>query len=1752
MATSGTESGTVPPTPSAWKMVGPQWEYTNALKRVTARASAEYALKAQADVMSDQDLAMVRQWAATAPTVDIRATAALAFAQLGPDDQAARDIASASAEASVLDDTYANVVGIPGNGITKRDGPAAVAKPDDHQTEPEQSWWQTALDNITPDSGNEFWDNVMPDPNTAVGGVIGQLTDAPQTASRWALTTFQSGLDFVEAGLRTEGGAQDDLNKIGEKYRLTTDQQRWVAENGLSQGENNAPRESLQKSLPGIGIVGPTNTDDLTSLEDIWNAATPEQRDRMTAAAEEWRSNDKSNLGKQMALAGKQVAIVQAMQDPDLINKDKGSWLPTQEIESRKEVAALEARDIRTTEEILRGVEPTAWTPGRGLAHIWWSPDEEAFHTWSGVADFGKSVTLDPVNFIPVGIAGKAITKGVATVNKGSKSALKVAIEGKAGKTIVVTDSFASQGAAESRRGKANVAAAKADGVTYSTDPVFQNRNVTVLDDGRVTGPYGQYLAHQQAWTWLNSGKGMRVVDDLAGRTSAYDIWKRSGGERGGMSWELAQQLSDAQTPAAVRAILGSRIGMEIDNAGQLTRFGANPVRMTISTTLRGSKVGKYVERQGAIAARGNVISVNDSDTLARELDAFGTAAKIPHDLMAPAMDAILRAPTAAARYGAIYNDFFHGVVKDHLVSLGLDEADARKVTTAYEGGFDQSQRELWNRGIAMGGGPTTGFPTLMSENLSDVVSMPSYREMLRAASATRRIRKALPGDDEKIADFLQNLTSDWRNLVLFRPAYTLREVGEMSFSMALSGSDSLFTHPLQAIALVTHVAAISASKTAAGNLLKAFASGKADPHVRQQLRLDVAKAHEKMVAGEYLGAGYQYGKYAVKKGVYETSTLPVGLLNAVMTLQGMNHLAPYIDPAMARVTGDGMFDELQRYLETGDRKHLTAVADAMSVTHGNFIQDQASKTFGTKVRAVRRPDLDPGMAQDYAKALADRLRKGSEDPDIRNIAKTGSDPDYTINDVLNDYVTGTRDEKHVMFMNSKGFEDWADPNVHTDLDFIQAQEEILRTLTGSDAELIEAVHLGQYKGKPIGPDNEEFVAKVRSTVENDPATFPQELGHVVPDGNAARQAWDRVTADFFQNTAAFSDVFARGPMVREAYVQRVLELGENMSPAAKAEVVANLRNAGDIGLARRVQAIKATGGLTVEEVDGIAAGFARKEVQRIFYDASRRQNWAVALRVVSPFAQATMNTFKRWGTMSVQNPQSYYRALKPLVALEQPGSAALYDVIAGLTGDDGLEKYFDAGHPSTSEAQGFFFNDRYGEKKFAYPLVGPIAKLFGAPTGIVPLGSLENLNVAGTSFNPGFGPTITLAASFALGDDIHEKSFKGDVLRMMWPYGYPDDSENPLDRIVDATLPTAYKKFLQAWTPNSPTRMNTSANVLSGLINSGQYDMQDKSDVTRLMNDADQLASRLGMWSAIFGAFTPSTFQTSALIETQKQDPESKAAVTRWIMVDRLMEEYQKYTKDDYKQGTFNFVNDFGGTALFAALPRTKTDVIAQATNDMWQFRTDNPTSYEENIEVIGLFMSNDDLASNFARELFLEQRQDGVRGYMKLNGPGGYLEKVNETLGWMIWNKGTDDIDKEVGDDEDRRARLRSLLSEDLAERFPGFAVGAKDTASNEKLWNKIRDALDDPAIQTLPSYYYVNRYIRQRDAALEALRAGTKDVNSLGVLGSSKTARQLWLLGQQYANEDTSGGFRHMWNRVLSQELDPYGPVPKEETK
>jgi hypothetical protein len=1710
---------------------GPMFNWAQRGRDLSAEGVYREQVMGMSSTMSTADAQKFSAWLKQYPTMDPRTAVPLAIGNIEPLSIIGQNAAQADIAARIAAGIYGmsqESTGAPGApGVAQQPTPDSMTSDSG-----EEAWWQTVADNLVPDKGTwlgDLADNVTPDQSP--------MGDSLSFASRTLLTTLQSGRDAWEAVVRSTGGGVEEASKIGEKYGLTTDQIRWVQETGKVTQEGK-PRENF-----GFGQPVTTNMSD---FDEPFDSADAETRKKMLAAREEYRATDYAKPDVMLGKTVKQTALGQVLTDKNvretLVN-DKGSWLPPEIIEQNKQKVAQDVWDIRTPDEIARGVTPQAWTPGRQLAHVVWDADEQMYHTMSGAVDFANALVLDPVNAIPVGAAGKipgAVAGGLKAVGaEGLANRVPGALTRAMADTspaVVEVTTRVSRDLPATRRGLANTKAARSDGAP-------------VINDGRLNaGPYGQYVTTQGVWDYLKQGRGARMVDELANDGNAASIWMKSGQR---LDYSIAQELANAQSPEAVRAVLGIYLGKEIDSAKDLGTIGSQipgvfKYGQQRTSRLPGWAGDRSVEWQNRTwravtnGARGKAVALDDSNALATELHAIAVGAGARPEEIADHLGRALAPGAGRDRYGAIYGEdgFLSSVVVPALVRNGVGEDDAKNLITAFDGGLDGAMRDHWNTNVAFGGGPGRGAPTLISEDLGNIAVLPSYREILRAGSKMKKIRETFPGNDEMIGDALDEMTSVWRKNVLVRPAYALREVGEMAFSMSLSGYDSYFTHPIQMIALAVNIASTKAMAGAAGHLSKSLLTGKIDDAVKRELRMErmEAKAGATPAIRARKTAAWA-GKQAALRGVQ-----PIGkTLGSVAFMAGIRSLHPTLDQNMARVNGDAMFEELQRFQDTGDPSVLSPLADAMSTIHGNFYIDTYSTNYARSAIPLARP-VEGESGHAYARALADRLRRGASDKTIRDIA----DPNVGFDDVVADYTANRAAATRQMMGNSRTMKEWADPAIKSDEDFVRAQEDVVKQFTNNDPELLEALATGKFRGKDVDADNRALVEHLKKIVMDDPDGFPPILTTMDPKaakggGAYAQQALDRfndISNEFFESVGEFSDIFARGPLVRQAYVRRVKELGVHMSPEAKAEIVANLRKAGDVGLAREVQAIPAKGNLGVEEVDLIAARFAKKESQRIFYDAAQRQNWAYALRVVSPFAQATANTFKRWGLMSMQNPQFYYRSMKPLTALTQPGSAAIYGTIDMMPGDQGaIGDLFNPQQPEESAADGFFYRDRYGERKFAYPAVGAFAQMFGAdPSVWVAEGSAANLNIAGTTLNPGFGPMMTFPASFVLGDIQHEDSLAGELTRIAFPYGLAEKDQSVLEKALESFGNTFQRKSLDA--SDKEKQANLTMMVVASLAKSGDYDLSDTGDVNRMNSDAEQLVGRMSWITSILGTMTPSTFNPKILVEVDS--PEGQAEITRHMLLDKLGEEFQKYTADDYKAGVINFAQDYGTTALFGALPRTQTDYAIQATNDMWRFATDNPEAYKQNIEVIGLFMSNDDLGSNFAREQYTAQKVAGERRVMR---PNDYTTKVNETIGWMLWNQKTKEITQQLGDGTDEARAARAQVRDALERQYPGFSPSAKDTGRIEETIMKIEDALDDEAIQSLPSYFYVKRYIDARRAARSMLQEEGGGTGNLNTKGNADVALALRSLGDQYARQDTSGGFRNMWNRILTQELyDP----------
>ena len=87
-----------------------------------------------------------------------------------------------------------------------------------------------------------------------------------------------------------------------------------------------------------------------------------------------WAEQDQAQPGNIVQSIADQTPAGAIARDPELLMKDKGWLAGNQDLYLRNEASSITAFDMRTADEVRRGVAPVGWTPGRGIAHNVASP----------------------------------------------------------------------------------------------------------------------------------------------------------------------------------------------------------------------------------------------------------------------------------------------------------------------------------------------------------------------------------------------------------------------------------------------------------------------------------------------------------------------------------------------------------------------------------------------------------------------------------------------------------------------------------------------------------------------------------------------------------------------------------------------------------------------------------------------------------------------------------------------------------------------------------------------------------------------------------------------------------------------------------------------------------------------------------------------------------------------------------------------------------------------------------------------------------------------------------------------------------------------------------------------------------------------------------------------------------------------------------------------------------------------------------
>ena len=479
-------------------------------------------------------------------------------------------------------------------------------------------------------------------------------------------------------------------------------------------------------------------------------------------------------------------------------------------------------------------------------------------------------------------------------------------------------------------------------------------------------------------------------------------------------------------------------------------------------------------------------------------------------------------------------------------------------------------------------------------------------------------------------------------------------------------------------------------------------------------------------------------------------------------------------------------------------------------------------------------------------------------------------------------------------------------------------------------------------------------------------------------------------------------------------------------------------------------------GGASLKTLDGIAADQASEYVKNLFYDAAKQKQWANAVRLVAPFAQAHYNTLNKWAELTWSNPVPIYKFGKAFDALTKQGTNVIYDA-TGMTYDDN---------------QGFIYKDEQAQQlRFKMPIVGSV---LGALAGrnlnmkdaLQIATPIESLNLAFGALNPvvpGFGPAMVGAyeltgrgSAFGPVDDI--------VRDIITPFGEPKTAG-------DIIFPAWFKKTSAAILGNDATTLRGVKDWASYLASTGDYGdnpLGDDASRIKLFNDATSIAKWSGIFGGILQSISPSVPIDEVLVKIK--NPNNKQNfMTMTMLYDQLKKLKDRYPGD---QGTAvaKFAEQFGANNLLIAVSGTTPG--SSGMTDAWSFLNNNPGANDKyarpSEDVIPYFFPG----GEYSQKYYNWQVKTGARRKLST------AEIMQESEG-MVYAM----LKSQIAEKQIAGLYTGDWYAEQIANLDKQFG-GAKPvdnlvTGISDARIAVLEKALQDPAMQSSPVYKQISEF-------------------------------------------------------------------------
>ena len=769
----------------------------------------------------------------------------------------------------------------------------------------------------------------------------------------------------------------------------------------------------------------------------------------------------------------------------------------------------------------------------------------------------------------------------------------------------------------------------------------------------------------------------------------------------------------------------------------------------------------------------------------------------------------------------------------------------------------------------------------------------------------------------KEIANFLIN--DFWRTLQLLRPAYTLRNIGEMQVRQYLTGHESFLNSPLSSLALILG----KQDGPAWRRLLNSLNKHSNDVYGKEFGKIDSEDIES---ANDAVDSFLEF--MASKVGSFDKRSYRSGTVQGVAPVE-FGHPRYF----------DGLAWELFKL-----RKDPVA-----SILAGNIpseVRDAVNKGADFKQSIVDYFYQGPGKKQ------MDLLANGR--PEARSLFNTREGIELYIFDPVN--------------------------GVNARLTQSTGNIKALKTLVARGAVKLsngDELFMGR------GPEDAASLSKLlKKNYKNAAELEGNSVVVKLSDSEAGKPKgadYIRKAVDgWFSLNNTLEKNIGFAPEWKQSYWDNIAHIANSLDQNALEELRANaeetltgLRINGikvgkDAPQWKALLEAKGNGTLTIDDAHKYAGYKANQHTKELFYDAYNRKSLWHALRFAIPFGQAWADTLVRWGQLSKENPEKVYSVYRLLNEMQSPGSSAIYD----LTGVKGYDSN-----------QGILFNDpQTGQRRIFIPFAGTILHTLAKySSGVdVPNGQLSfnvtadplslNFALGAGSVLPGVGPGITLPVSTVLPDNWIN-SVPPTLRNWIFPFGTPDVSQGPIESYI---LPSWLKRLTPLFGPGSAseaTFASTLRPTMDYLASTGQYDLSNPDDQAKLTKDASDYAKWFGVWRGIMQGISPATPLPQALSKDKTGAAVTQAALYRnWLDI-------LNNNKYDYYAAVNEFFDKFGPENVYAIIYSTKGGT--PPTGDAWNFLQKNPSLANKYSNVLGLFYPG----GEFSQEFYRYQTRTGQR---------------------------------------------------------------------------------------------------------------------------------------------------------------------------